>query len=690
MTRIIRLNWLHLVLFFVMIPFNSLNAAQRSEEPGSEEAVMIGRISHLEGGVLRYVPEKDDWVATVKDAPFGMDDTLRSDEHGRAEFIIPNNTWMRINGDTRIQIITLEEDITGIYVASGIARFYNKGSNAIIKATTPFGYVTAPAGTCFDLYVGDESVEVISIKGKVEFIRSPYEKKFAVIAGSSSIVADSRQTTAGEGYGTPDWEDWNRIRDNIWQKRAERKGNSVKYLPPALNHDAWVLDEYGTWARVYYEGAYRYFWRPVHVGIGWAPFTVGRWTLRYGDQCWIPAERFGYVTHHYGNWVLVKGAWYWAPPVVRARIRFGPPFFNIGFAWYPGRVAWIHSGVHIGWVPLAPFEPYYSHRRWGRRSVVVKNVNTININIRNNRYRYFNRAVIIHREKLHRVNSYKGVRIRTKNNAAVITKYRTAPVVGSKRINKHTKNDQPRRRQRVIKNKNIERPRERAIKRLPASGGIRKKYNYREVNPAHKSGRTVNKKVNRKKLEPRMNSGVRAKTVPKIAKNGRHDNLVKETRIIKLKVKSRPVPADQVSRPVSKLKFKGKKLRKTEILRARHKVRAAGKTRSVNPAHKSRRIVTKKVHRKKLEPKMSSGVSAKTVPKIAKNGRHSNLVKKTRIIKLKNKSRPVPAVKVNRPVSEIKFKKRELRKAEIRQTRHKVRAVRQKKIERERRFNPAK
>jgi Family of unknown function (DUF6600)/FecR protein len=588
MKRIKQLNWLHLVLLFVMIPFNSLYAEQQSEKPDSEEAFMVGRISHLEGRVLRYVPEKDDWVAAVKDAPFGMDDALRSDEHGKAEFIMPNNTWMRINGDTQIQIITLKEDITGIDLASGIARFYNKGSNAIIKATTPFGYVTAPAGTCFDLYVGDESVEVISLKGTVEFVRSPDEKKFEVIAGSSSVVADIQQTTAGQGYGTPDWENWNSVRDNIWQKRLERKGQSAKYLPPALNHDAWVLDEYGTWARVYHEGVYRHFWRPVHVGIGWAPFTVGRWTSWYGDRCWIPAERFGYVTHHYGNWVLVKGIWYWAPPVVRASIRLGPPFFNIGFAWYPGRVAWIHSGVHIGWVPLAPFEPYYSHRRWGRRSVVVKKVNTMNINIGINRYRYFNRAVIIHRDDLHRVNNYKRVRIRPTNNATSITKYRAAPVVDNRIIRNSTKNELPRRKtvrrdhvlsQRNIKNKNIGRPKGRVIKPLPASAGIKKTYDFKNVNPARKPHRIVTEKIHHNKLEAKMSSVVSAKTVRKIKNEIGRGNLVKRAMTGKLKVKSRPVPAGQVKRPASEVKFRERELRRAKIRPEQRKARAAGRTR---------------------------------------------------------------------------------------------------------------
>lgn len=586
MKRVTRLNWLHLVLLFVMIPFNSLHAEQRSQEPDSEEAFMVGRISYLEGRVLRYVPEKGEWVAAVKDTPFGMDDALRSHEHGRAEFIMPNNTWIRMDGDTQIQIITLKEDITGIDIVSGIARFYNKGSHATIKVTTPFGYVTAPTGTCFDLYVGHESLELISLKGKVEFVQLPDDKKFEVIAGSSSIVADSRQAAPGQGYGIPDWENWNTGRDNIWLKRAERKGESAKYLPPALIHDAWVLDDYGTWTRVYYEGAYRYFWRPVHVGMGWAPFTVGRWMLWYGDHCWIPAERFGYLTHHYGNWVLVKGIWYWAPPVVCAGISLGPPFFNIGFAWYPGRVAWIYSGVHIGWVPLAPFEPYYSHRRWGRRSVVVKKVKPMNINTGIDKYRYFNRAVIIHRDNLYRVNNYKRIRIGTTSNVTVTTKYRSAPVVDNRIISNSTKNELSRPKTRpqtqVVSQhnlKNIEHSKGREIKTLPVSGEIKKRGGLKNVKTAHKSYRIFTERIYNNKVKAKLSSGVSEKTVRKITKNIGHGNPVKGASIEKLKVKSRPVPANQVTRPVSKVNSREKEPITAEIRGAQPKVRTVGRTR---------------------------------------------------------------------------------------------------------------
>ncbi len=75
--------------------------------------------------MLRYVPATRNWVATVKDAPFGMDDAFFSDEHGKAEFIMPNNTWIRIGGSTQIQFIALKNDVTEVDVAQGVARCYN-------------------------------------------------------------------------------------------------------------------------------------------------------------------------------------------------------------------------------------------------------------------------------------------------------------------------------------------------------------------------------------------------------------------------------------------------------------------------------------------------------------------------------------------------------------------------------------
>ncbi|MDH7500334.1 MAG: FecR domain-containing protein [candidate division NC10 bacterium] len=402
--------------------------------PGNEQApLLVGRISHVEGQLLRYVTEEQDWVATVEDAPFGMNDVLHSDERGKAEILMPNHTWVRTAGNTQIQLLRLEEDLTEIDVASGAARFYNKSSAALIKATTPFGYVMAPALTVFDLYVGDESLEVIALQGKVDFVPGSGGARYEVVAGSSSILANQKEVSSGEGQVDADWEAWNAERDVLWKRRALMRGDSVKYLPPHLYDEAYVLEENGVWERVYYEGDYRYFWRPVRVPIGWAPFTVGRWTVWHREHCWVPSEPFGYLTHHYGNWVFVKGFWYWAPPVIPAGLLLPPPpplpLLPIPFAWYPGRVCWIYSGLYVGWVVLAPFEPYYCYHRWGPHTVVVNRVNVTRTHATIRNYKFVEHAVIVKQDRFHAGKDYSTVRIPSMERARILNNYRAAPVV---------------------------------------------------------------------------------------------------------------------------------------------------------------------------------------------------------------------------------------------------------------------
>jgi hypothetical protein len=147
-----------LCLISIPLLFAAIPIAWSQQEQEQREPILVGHISHVEGQLLRYVPDEKDWVVITKDAPFGENDALYSDDKSRAEFMMPNNTWARTDGSTQIQMIKLAEDTTEMDVASGEARFYNKSSTALIKATTPFGYVVAGPDTIFDLYVGDKSV----------------------------------------------------------------------------------------------------------------------------------------------------------------------------------------------------------------------------------------------------------------------------------------------------------------------------------------------------------------------------------------------------------------------------------------------------------------------------------------------------------------------------------------------------
>ncbi len=392
----------------------------------SEGPAFVGRITCIEGQLLRYVYAEKDWVATVKDAPFGTQDAMYSSDTGKAEFKLPGGVWVRTGSDTQIQLIVLRNDLTEIDVGSGTARFYNKSQNAPIKATTPFGYVFARPGTAFDLYVGDDSAEVISLEGSVDFVLGDREARYAVEAGGASIISDGRVAVEGDGQVDAAWDEWNLKREELWTQRLQVKGESVDNLPAELHDDAYDLDQNGRWVQVYYEGRQRMLWRPTDVSSGWQPFTVGRWTVWSRDNVWIPEESFGYVTHHYGNWVFVNSAWYWAPP---GKVMADSTGRRV--SWYPGRVSWIHSDADVGWVPLAPTETYYAHNYWGPGSYAVR-VRGGGVGIGIGNLAYAGHAVVVPRGSLYSVNSYTGVRVANIDRTAIISNYRAAPVISDR------------------------------------------------------------------------------------------------------------------------------------------------------------------------------------------------------------------------------------------------------------------
>ncbi len=500
------------------------------------QPVLVGRLTLTEGQVLRYVYEEKDWVATVKDTPFGAEDSLYSDQDGKAEILIPNNTWIRIGGDTQIQGIAFEEDLSEVDVASGMARFGNREGKTIIKATTPFGYVVAPADTRFDLYVGDNSVEVIALKGTVDFVHAKNEGRYEVVSGGSSLIADSRQVTSGDGNVDANWDDWNLARDSQWAKRIEVKGDSYEHLPPQLRDEAYELEENGRWERVYYEGEHRNLWRPHNVGPDWTPYSVGRWFDYYGDQCWIPYEPFGYVTHHYGNWIYVGNYWYWAPPIVHVGISVGP-VWGLGFGWYPGRVSWLYSSAYIGWVPLAPFEPYYCRRYWGPASVVVASVALPGISINIGSLHWLHHGVFVPHGSFYGFyghHGYRNVRITNINRTTIINNYYGSPVVDN----------------RVIRN--FERTRDR--------------FRMTDAAVFNKPHRSVVERIDRnQRLAERLRGErVQGDRVLQEARGIRQAQLTRDARVERPRVTNRLVPADQVDRPKSELRMQQRDLVRQE------------------------------------------------------------------------------------------------------------------------------
>ena len=100
-------RWMGLLVCLLLTAMVMFPPSSAADEP----VTVVGRIYHIEGDLLRYVPAEKDWVAVVRDAPFGTEDTLFSGSRGMAELIAPNGTWIRIGNSTQIQFIALDTDL---------------------------------------------------------------------------------------------------------------------------------------------------------------------------------------------------------------------------------------------------------------------------------------------------------------------------------------------------------------------------------------------------------------------------------------------------------------------------------------------------------------------------------------------------------------------------------------------------
>ena len=482
--------------------------------PSARGEIVVGRITAVEGQLLRFVPDQNDWVATVRDAPFGVEDALYSDQEGKAEIIMPDNIWIRLGGSTQLQLIAAKPEAIEVDVSLGVVRIFNESADSVIKATTPFGYVVAPQNASFDLYVGDQSVEVVALSGTVDFIHGADNAKYEVVSGEASVIANATQVGTGEGTVEEDWSAWNQTRNDVWAKRDAEAVQSAQYLPEALKNDAYELEENGRWERVSsYQGREIEMWRPTEVAEDWAPFTAGRWTEWNGDNTWVPDEPFGYTTHHYGNWINIYGRWYWQPP---------PPS-EPEPSWYPGRVAWVGSDDDVGWVPLAPEEPYYSHRQWGPAATVITAGVATGIAVAS--LRYWNRAVFVPEKRFYGENNYARIRTHDHMNRKFdSSRYRSSPD-----FNKVLGDRQATRRDRFA---------------------------FTNAEVKNKPHQSVNEHIRRNQgASKQAATEFNAKSVRQTLKNAKTTAPSKQAEVSAPRITNKFVPANQVNKPASEVKF---------------------------------------------------------------------------------------------------------------------------------------
>jgi hypothetical protein len=411
-------------------------------------AIIVGRLTNVEGQVYRYMEVDQSWVETFPDSPVGTQDILATGAGARAEIQFPNAMLARLDENTHIEILELRAD-TGVFrLQNGLSRFYNHNETGSLIIATTRGRVKIEPESAIDIQGTEENVTVAAVYGQAVFQSD--ENGVAsqeIISGNSSLTFTSGSIIAGRGPIDRNWDRWCNGRDAVL---AQNLAVHSDYLPETMQQYASVVEPYGNWHRIYYRGYYYWGWQPRVVSAGWAPYTTGYWYDWHNEPVWIDYNPWGWVTHHHGHWLHVNGAWMWTPYVHVANV---PGISVVGFSiqfgkkyrshWHPGRVRWISERRHIGWLPLAPGETYYGHRHWGPKSVVMSENIDLSINLSLANHTYINYAVIIPKQDFQRrrpvrKDHYNNIRIRNIDTTMISRNYKPSPVAEEYRPIRHT------------------------------------------------------------------------------------------------------------------------------------------------------------------------------------------------------------------------------------------------------------
>lgn len=403
-------------------------------------SITVGRIAHVEGKIYRYRVEDQNWLETFVNSPAGTLDILSTGKNSRAEISFPGNVLVGLADHTEIEIRSLEGGSREIVLHKGLARFVNRSAAIRLEVDTFMGTVIVGPASGVDVALNVNSVAVAAVHGEASF-RSVIngDKKLEVISGSTSLIFHEDSVIAGTGPLDRQWDRWWAERELV---RAQGRQVRSEFLPSAMQEYAHVLNSNGSWRRVYLRGYYYWAWQPRHVAAGWGPYSTGFWYSWQGEPVWIDHNPWGWVTHHHGHWLRMRGAWLWTPYIhVSAVPGVTTAGFSITFgrtfrpSWHPGRVRWISHSTYIGWLPLAPWENYYGYRSWGPGSVTVGGGVNPGIRMSLTQHKYVEHATIIpkhyfyQRAKRAGIKNYHTVKVRNISKTVIVNNYRPIPTM---------------------------------------------------------------------------------------------------------------------------------------------------------------------------------------------------------------------------------------------------------------------
>ncbi|HXW51820.1 MAG TPA: DUF6600 domain-containing protein [Candidatus Acidoferrales bacterium] len=337
----------------------------------------VGRVSVLHGNVTMQRGDSGDTVAAVVNAPVTVGDYLSTVGAGsRAEVQLDAADYLRVDSDSQLRFTQLDPSQETVQLAAGTVELRMFKADVDPQVDTPSITIRPDVAGEYRVSVASDGITTFTVRSGSADLVSPNGSQqigaglTVVISGTSSApVIRPVAMVAYDGFDT-----WNTQRDQYVEDAS-----SDQYV----NADIVGADDLGPYGQWVYQPSYGEVWVPYTwaVGPGWAPYHYGRWVWEpYYGWTWVGYEPWGWAPYHYGRWYYAAGyGWAWYPGPVYVQPVYRPAlvaFFGFG----SGGSSFSFAFGNVGWVPLAPYEPF--HPWWGpgyyyNRTVI--NVTTINV-----------------------------------------------------------------------------------------------------------------------------------------------------------------------------------------------------------------------------------------------------------------------------------------------------------------------
>lgn len=344
----------------------------------------VARISVMAGEVSVRRGDSGDLIAAALNAPLVTTDRLLTGPgDSRAEVQFDSSNMVRIGYSTEVRFGDLEYKRYQVQVAVGTVTFrVLQDTDVQIEISTPSVSVRPLRAGAYRVMVRQDGSSQITVRSGEADIYSPNGSQVLHAGQTMEARGDAADPEFRMVAAIPydGWDQWNDQRD-----REIEQAQSYKYVPRDVA-GAEDLDRYGSWVN---DPSYGYVWRPA-VAPDWAPYRYGRWTwIDYYGWTWVSYDPWGWAPYHFGRWYFEPSyGWCWWPGGFGVRHYWRPALVAFfGWGGYGGTSVGFGFGWgHVGWVPLAPHEPFHPWygRGWysgyrGPSVAIVNNTNIINV-----------------------------------------------------------------------------------------------------------------------------------------------------------------------------------------------------------------------------------------------------------------------------------------------------------------------